>query len=113
MNLKEYLFFKRMTVKEFSQIMDYSRTHMSCIVNGTATAGVKLAKKIENFTNGELKAIDLVKENDKRYKSRKVDVTNEDYTKSSEESLFDKLDEDVLDIIQGSALISEIQKDKV
>jgi plasmid maintenance system antidote protein VapI len=77
MNLKEYLFFKRMTVKEFSQIMDYSRTHMSSIVNGTATAGIKLAKRIEKFTDGELKAIDLMKENDKRYKTRKLDSDQE------------------------------------
>jgi len=59
MNLKEYLFFKRMPVTEFSQIMDYSRTHISAVISGKANASRKLSERIEKFTEGEIKASDL------------------------------------------------------
>ena len=60
MELREYLFFKRITVKEFSQIMDYSRTHISAVVNKKANASKKLARRIEKFTDGEIKSESLM-----------------------------------------------------
>lgn len=59
MNLRDYLFLKRITIKEFAQIMDYSRTHMTAIANGKTNASMKLAKRIEKFTDGVIKAEDL------------------------------------------------------
>jgi transcriptional regulator with XRE-family HTH domain len=61
MKLREYLFIHRMTVKEFSELVDYSRTHLSAIVNEKLRPSPKLARRIEKETNGEVKAEDLLK----------------------------------------------------
>jgi hypothetical protein len=60
MNLREYLFIKRMTIQEFSEIVDYSRVHISGIINGKLKPSRKLAKRIEKETNGEVTAKELV-----------------------------------------------------
>lgn len=62
MTLREYLFFKRISINAFAKSMDYSRTHMSAIVWKKANASRKLADKIEKFTEGEIKAEDLRKQ---------------------------------------------------
>lgn len=61
MNLKEYLFLKRMTVTEFSEMMGYNRNHISGIVNGRIIPSRGLAKSIERITNGEVTAEELLK----------------------------------------------------
>ena len=61
MKLREYLFVHRMTVKEFSALVDYSRTHLSAIVNDKLRPSAKLARRIEKETNGEVKAEELLK----------------------------------------------------
>jgi transcriptional regulator with XRE-family HTH domain len=61
MNLREYLFIRRMSVKSFSEIVDYSRTHISSIVNGRLIPSPKLARRIEKETNGEVKAEELLR----------------------------------------------------
>jgi len=61
MKLREYLFVHRMTVKEFSSLVDYSRTHLSAIVNEKLKPSPKLARRIEKETNGKVKAEDLLK----------------------------------------------------
>jgi DNA-binding transcriptional regulator YdaS (Cro superfamily) len=61
MNLKEYLFLKRMSVKEFSEYMGYSRTHISAIINGHLKPSNGLAKAIERVTEGQVKAEELLK----------------------------------------------------
>jgi plasmid maintenance system antidote protein VapI len=61
MKLREYLFVHRMTVKEFSELVDYSRTHLSAIINEKLKPSPKLARRIEKETNGEVKAEDLLK----------------------------------------------------
>ena len=61
MKLREYLFVRRMSVKEFSEILDYSRTHLSAIVNETQKPSPKLARRIEKETKGEVKAEELLK----------------------------------------------------
>lgn len=61
MNLREYLFVKRMTIQEFSENVEYSRVHISSIVNGKLKPSRKLARQIERATNGEVKAEDLLK----------------------------------------------------
>ena len=67
MNLREYLFQHRMSVTDFSQLVDYSRTHLSAIVNGKLKPSPKLARRIEKETQGEVKAKDLLKgENENR-----------------------------------------------
>jgi transcriptional regulator with XRE-family HTH domain len=64
MDLKEYLYRKKISIVEFSKLMDLSRTHISLIVNKKRIPGKKLAKKISTFTEGfvsveELKGIEL------------------------------------------------------
>jgi transcriptional regulator with XRE-family HTH domain len=61
MNLREYLFIKRMSIQEFSEIVDYSRVHISGIVNGKFRPSRKLAKRIEKETNGEVTINELLK----------------------------------------------------
>lgn len=61
MKLREYLFIHRMTVKEFSELVDYSRTHLSAIVNEKLKPSPKLARRIEKETNGEVKADEFLK----------------------------------------------------
>lgn len=66
MDLREYLFRKRITVTEFSNLIDYSRTHISEIMHGSRKPGKKVIRIIEKATNGEVKAEDLMSEKDKR-----------------------------------------------
>ena len=61
MNLREYLFVHRLSVKEFSETLGYSRTHLSAIVHGKFKPSKKLAQYIEKMTNGEVKVEDLMK----------------------------------------------------
>lgn len=61
MNLKEYLFLKRMSIKDFSDFMGYSRTHMSAIINGHLKPSRAMAKSIERATDGEVTAEELLK----------------------------------------------------
>ncbi len=62
MNLREYLFIKRISVKEFSEALDYSRTHLSGIVHGKLKPSKRLAKAIEKATNGEVTVTEILKE---------------------------------------------------
>lgn len=61
MNLREYLFLKRMSVTEFSKLVDHSRNYISQIVNGKHIPSKKLARAIEKATNGEVTAEELIK----------------------------------------------------
>jgi plasmid maintenance system antidote protein VapI len=64
MNLKDYLYLKRMTINEFSEFIGYSRNHMSGIINGRLKPTKKFAQYIEKMTNGEVKTEDLLKGQD-------------------------------------------------
>ncbi len=54
MNLDEYLFRKKISQTDFSKELGVSRNHFGEILRGRRTPSVKLAKKIEEFTNGEV-----------------------------------------------------------
>jgi ribosome-binding protein aMBF1 (putative translation factor) len=60
MNLREYLFYNRITVKEFSEKIEYSRTHLSAIIHGRLKPSKRLAKQIERETNGEVTVKELM-----------------------------------------------------
>jgi transcriptional regulator with XRE-family HTH domain len=62
MDLRTYLFQKRISVTEFSQTLGCSRIHLSEILNGRRKPSLLLAKSIERFTNGEVTASELVGE---------------------------------------------------
>lgn len=71
--LKEYLFYNNIRIIDMAQQLGYTRNHMSMIVLGKATAGTALARDIEEFTNGQVKASTLM-----RKKTSKKKATNKE-----------------------------------
>jgi transcriptional regulator with XRE-family HTH domain len=61
MEIKLYLAKNRMTIKEFCELIGYSRNQISGIINGKLKPSIRLAKTIEQATNGEVKAEELLK----------------------------------------------------
>jgi transcriptional regulator with XRE-family HTH domain len=61
MDLREYLFKKKLNVTEFARKINYGRTYVNAIVTGNRIPGKKLAEAIEQATNGEIKAENLLK----------------------------------------------------
>lgn len=47
---------------EFAKTIDYSRGHLTSIINGKLFPSNKLARQIEKATNGEVTADELLKE---------------------------------------------------
>lgn len=72
MNLRDYLYYNKISVKDFSKNLDYSRTHISAIIHGRLKPTKRLAKAIEQATNGEVKAEDLISYKEKR---RSIEVS--------------------------------------
>jgi transcriptional regulator with XRE-family HTH domain len=54
MDLDEYLFRKRISQTEFAHALGISRNHLGEILRGRRNPSIKLAKKIEELTNGEV-----------------------------------------------------------
>lgn len=61
MQLKLYLVKNRLTIKEFSDMIGYSRNQISGIANEKLKPSLRLAKVIENATNGEVTVEELMK----------------------------------------------------
>jgi hypothetical protein len=61
MDLRTYLFFKRRSIKSLADAIDYTPSQLSAVVNGRRRPGRKLARLIEKATNGDIKAVDLLK----------------------------------------------------
>ena len=61
MDLREYLFRKKMSATEMSHIIECSRTHISEIVHGRRIPSKRLARDIEKATNGEVTIEELLK----------------------------------------------------
>jgi len=62
MDLREYLFRKKLTVTDFAKQINYGRTYVNEIVTGNRTPGRKLVEAIEKATNGEVTAKELLGE---------------------------------------------------
>lgn len=62
MELREYLFRKRMKISEFSKQINYGRGYINEIINGTKKPGKKIAEAIEKATNGEVTAQEVLKD---------------------------------------------------
>lgn len=60
MNLREYLFRKRLTQVDFAKKLEISRGHLSQIMKQTKHPSRKLAKAIEDLTEGKVTAIELL-----------------------------------------------------
>lgn len=54
MDLDEYLFRKKISQTDFALKLGVSRNHLGEIIRGRRTPSVKLAKKIEELTKGEV-----------------------------------------------------------
>lgn len=52
MNLKEYLFYTNMTVREFGKIADISPCHLSSVMTGQRTITPKILRAITRATEG-------------------------------------------------------------
>lgn len=61
MKLKIYLIENHITIKEFAERIGYSRSQVSNIINGASRPSKRLIRTIEEATNGEVKAEDLLK----------------------------------------------------
>ena len=56
MNLKEYLFYKNMTVREFCKIAEFSDAFICTILSGKKIPSPKTLRIIEKATKGIVKA---------------------------------------------------------
>jgi plasmid maintenance system antidote protein VapI len=61
MKLKDYLYFKGMTIQDFSELIGYSRNHLSGIINKRLKPTRKMAQYIEKMTDGAVKAEELMR----------------------------------------------------
>lgn len=60
MKLKDYLYFNRITITNFAKTLGISRCYMTMIVNGKFKPSARIAKLIEDGTNGEITYYDLI-----------------------------------------------------
>ena len=74
MNLRDYLIRKKISISDFGRILNYSRAHLSKIVNGKQRPSKKLAKSIEKATHGEVKAWSLLKNLEVEDQSTPIDL---------------------------------------
>lgn len=63
MNLGIYLYMKKITITDFSKELGCSREHLNKIINGQRRPSTILANAIEKATGGDVKAKELLKEN--------------------------------------------------
>lgn len=62
MELKKYLFLKRINITEFSEKIEISRSYLSAIANGKLIPSRKIARQIERATEGEVTAKEILGE---------------------------------------------------
>ena len=55
MNLKEYLFYKNLSLKEFAKIVDVSACHLSSVITGFRKTSPKLLRAIQRASDGWVK----------------------------------------------------------
>ena len=56
MKLRDYLLQQGIKQEDFADLLDVGRTHLSCIINNKRRPGKKLARRIEEATNGAISA---------------------------------------------------------
>lgn len=56
MNLRTYLFFKEMTVRDFCKVADFSEAFICTVLSGRKKPSAKTLRMIERATNGIVKA---------------------------------------------------------
>jgi DNA-binding transcriptional regulator YdaS (Cro superfamily) len=66
MNLKDYLYYKRVSYDDFARVIGVTKGHLQNIISGTRWPSTKLCSKIELHTAGEVTLKDLTKGKPKR-----------------------------------------------
>jgi transcriptional regulator with XRE-family HTH domain len=56
MNLREYLFYKNMSVREFCKVADFNDSFLSTVLSGKKKPSAKTLRLIERATGGKVKA---------------------------------------------------------
>lgn len=71
MQLREYLFRKRISITDFAKMLDCCRGHVNQIVVKNRKPSMKLAKKIRELTDGAVEYHDMLiidkEEKERRY----------------------------------------------
>jgi len=62
MHLREYLWKKKLTIQQFSELIGYNRHYISLIMRGSKKPSKRLAQEIEEATAGEVKAEEFLKD---------------------------------------------------
>jgi len=60
-SLREFLFYEEKSITEFAKELEVSRNYLSQIALGHLKPSKRLARDIEKFTNGKVKAEELLK----------------------------------------------------
>lgn len=63
MDLRTYLFHKRISVTNFAKTLGCSRVHLANVISGKRIPSLMLATSIEMATNGDVKVSELLKQN--------------------------------------------------
>jgi DNA-binding transcriptional regulator YdaS (Cro superfamily) len=63
MNLRDYLHFRRKTIKDFALSIDMTPGHIYGYIRGRLRVSKKVAKNIEKATQGEVTAVEIMKDN--------------------------------------------------
>lgn len=61
MDLREYLFRKKIKIVDFAKEIQYGRTYVNEIVTGSKKPGKKFAQAVEKATEGAVTAKELLK----------------------------------------------------
>ncbi len=76
--LKEYLFFKNISVTSFAKELRISRTYLSNITTGRSIPSRLLSEEIERRTNGEVKSDSFAKPKSEEEITKAQDVIKKD-----------------------------------
>jgi len=66
MTLKDYIKENKLTVSKFAELAECSQPHISLICKGLRRPSPELAFKIQQVTDGDVRAIDLLQPNHKQ-----------------------------------------------
>lgn len=69
MILRDYLYFKKQTIKSFAESLELSPQHLSGYMCGKLRVSKKVARAIEKKTHSEVSAEEVMKNNPKKKKS--------------------------------------------
>jgi len=85
MDLREYLYQKRMKIKDFSQILEYDRSQVTQVIGGKRKPGRKMIMRIERATEGLVTKEDLLK----NYKDKNSSEENDSFNFIADKSIND------------------------